>query len=523
MDNDFNKTGKVLRVLRAKYNISQESLAQRLHVTRQAVSRWEMGCTTPNPETLKDLSSMFGVTVGTLLGSEKLPEISDKWNCYDWYEHSDADSLKTNTKTEESDMSEKKKLRIGVFGGSRGKSMMHILLNHPDAELVAVCDKYVPLLDEAKKAAAECGIEIATFEKFEDFVEYDMDAVVLANYANEHAVYAVKCMNKGLHVMSEVLPCENMAQAVELIETVERTGLVYAYAENYCYMRHAFEMWQKYKSGEMGYVTYGEGEYVHDCSAIWPRITYGERNHWRNRMHANFYCTHSLGPLLTMTGLRPVSVVGFEIPAHPDMVALGSYAGAAGIEMVTLENGAVLKSIHGGLKREPGSINYELYCSKGMMETGRLAPLKQLNVYKEGDKLCHGSWEQYDPEPRIAKETAEKFPGHGGSDFFPTHFFIEKILGRPDGEWSIDVYTAVDMGICGILAYRSVLNGNARITVPNLRNPEERDAYRNDTACTNPAIAGDQLLPCTSFGEPDISDEAYDRVRQLWLDGKNAE
>lgn len=39
--------------------------------------------------------------------------------------------------------------------------------------------------------------------------------------------------------MSEVLPCETMAQAVELVETVERTGLVYCYAENYCYMRHA--------------------------------------------------------------------------------------------------------------------------------------------------------------------------------------------------------------------------------------------------------------------------------------------
>lgn len=416
-----------------------------------------------------------------------------------------------------------KKLRIGVFGGARGKVMIHILLKHPDAVLVAVCDKYVPILEDVKSTAEKCGTKVALFERFEDFIEYDMDAVVLANYANEHATYAVKCMNKGMHVLSEVLPCETMAQAVELIETVERTGKVYAYAENYCYMNHAFEMWQKYKTGELGYVTYGEGEYIHDCSSIWPRITYGERDHWRNRMHANFYCTHSLGPLLAMTGLKPVSVVGFEMPPHKEMTRLGSLGGGAGIEMVTLENGAVLKSIHGGLKREPGSINYELYCSKGMMETGRLEPQKKFNMYKEGDKFCHGEWTQYDPEPTIAKEAAALYPGHGGSDFYPTHFFIEKILGHPDGEWSIDVYTAVNMGICGILAYRSVLNGNCRIAVPDLSDPKERDAYRNDNACTNPSVAGDQLLPCTSLGEPDIPDETYEYVRDLWLNRKDAE
>ena len=37
------------------------------------------------------------------------------------------------------------KLKIGVFGAYRGMTMINVLLNHPDAELVAVCDKYVPV------------------------------------------------------------------------------------------------------------------------------------------------------------------------------------------------------------------------------------------------------------------------------------------------------------------------------------------------------------------------------------------
>ena len=115
------------------------------------------------------------------------------------------------------------------------------------------------------------------------------------------------------------------------------------------------------------------------------------------------------------------------------------------------------------------------------------------------------------------------YDGHGGSDFYSTHFFIEKILGRPNGAWSIDVYTAVDMGICGLLAHRSLLNGNIPMEVPNLRNKEERDAWRNDNACTNPEVAGDQLLPASSYplDEP-IPDSVYDYVRQLWLEDKNA-
>jgi predicted dehydrogenase len=282
-----------------------------------------------------------------------------------------------------------RKLKIGVFGGARGYSMISILLHHPDAELVAVCDKYEPLLTKAKDAAEKAGLNIACYTTFDDFLKHDMDAVVLANYANEHAPYAITCMKAGKHVLSEVLPCETMAQAVELIEAVESTGMVYAYAENYCYMKHAFEMWQRYQRGDIGEVMYGEGEYIHDCSSIWPRITYGERNHWRNRMHANFYCTHSLGPLLTATGLRPVKVVGFETVLPQNMLELGAYRGT-GIELVTLENGAVLKSIHGDLKREPGSINYQLYGQKGMMESGRLEGDKLLNVYIEGKRALQG-------------------------------------------------------------------------------------------------------------------------------------
>lgn len=412
------------------------------------------------------------------------------------------------------------KVRVGVFGGHRGFTMIDQLLNHPDAELVAVCDKYEPLLDKVSKAAAEHGMEVAVYKDFEDFIRHDMDAVVLANYAHEHAIYAVKCLNAGKHVMSEVLPGETPAQLVELVEAVERTGLVYTYAENYCYMKAPFEMWKRYRSGDVGEIQYGEGEYIHDCASIWPEITYGEKDHWRNRLFATFYCTHSCGPLLAITGMRPVKVVGYE--TNPNLEEKQRRVGvlrSAGIEMITLENGAVLKSIHGGLKMEPGSINYQVYGTKGMMESGRYNE-KEFNIYREGDKLCRGDWDKYDPENDIGKEIAVKSGGHGGSDFYTTHFFIEKILGRPDGDWAIDVYKACDMGLCGLMAWRSVLKGNEPMKVPDFRKKEDRDEFRNDNACCTPSVAGDQLVPTTAFTLPEIPDEVYENVRKQWLGEK---
>ncbi|MBP0963555.1 MAG: helix-turn-helix domain-containing protein [Oscillospiraceae bacterium] len=55
--------------LRTKAGLSQDELAEKVYVTRQAVSRWENGETTPNTETLKLLSGLFGVSINTILGA----------------------------------------------------------------------------------------------------------------------------------------------------------------------------------------------------------------------------------------------------------------------------------------------------------------------------------------------------------------------------------------------------------------------------------------------------------------------
>ena len=64
-------TKDILLQLRTKAGLSQDELAERMFVTRQAVSRWERGDTIPNTETLKRLSKLFDVSINTLLGSPR--------------------------------------------------------------------------------------------------------------------------------------------------------------------------------------------------------------------------------------------------------------------------------------------------------------------------------------------------------------------------------------------------------------------------------------------------------------------
>ena len=65
------ETKDMIRELRTKKGLSQDELAEKVFVTRQAVSRWENGETTPNTETLKLLSKLFDVSINTLLGSPR--------------------------------------------------------------------------------------------------------------------------------------------------------------------------------------------------------------------------------------------------------------------------------------------------------------------------------------------------------------------------------------------------------------------------------------------------------------------
>lgn len=403
------------------------------------------------------------------------------------------------------------KIRLGVMGAMRGSSAMKFCLDTGSMELVAICDWNEELLHTAR---AGLGEEITYYTDFADFIKHDMDAVLLANYAHQHAPFAIRTMYAGKHVFSEVLPCQTMKEAVELIEAVENTGKIYAYGENYCYMLGPYEMRRLYREGKIGEFEYAEGEYIHNCEDWWASLTYGEEDHWRNNMYSTFYCTHSLGPIVHITGQRPVSVVGFEGTKNERNLRVGAKSGQFGIEMVTFANGGIAKSIHGGLYKN--SIWYSMYGDKGRMETAREDTQDGwvgklfVNADEYSGGYHTGKLESYAVQQVI---DGLEGSGHGGGDDMSLFQFAKAIQGDENAD-IIDVYEALDMFLPGMFAYRSVLNGGISMQIPNLRDPAERDAWRNDTMCTDPTTAGDMLLPVFSKGNPDIPQAVYDAMRE---------
>lgn len=399
-------------------------------------------------------------------------------------------------------------IKVGVLGVGRGRSMVDYCRSVKSAKTVAICDNYIPMLKIAERDYEGEGITF--YDNFDEFLTHDMDVVVLANYATEHAPFAIKALDKGFNVISEVLPVQTMKEAVELVEAVERSGKKYFFAENCCYMPAPKKMKELYDEGVLGKFEYGEGEYMHNLEADWHMHTQGRPDHWRTLMHACYYCTHSIGPLIHITGLRPVKVSGFEVAYNDRMYRMGAKAAPIGLEIITLENGGILKSVH-GIGCQSHSIWFSINGSKGRMESAREdaenGDVQTLFVNcdeNEGDNNSK-------PEVVSTKDSLSRLAetsGHGGADYYLMHHVIESLRGNENAD-VIDVYEAMDMFLPGMFAYFSALEGGKPLEIPNMRIPEEREKWRNDTRCTDPKVAGDMLIPGYSKGNPDIPEETY--------------
>jgi predicted dehydrogenase len=369
-----------------------------------------------------------------------------------------------------------KKIRVGVVGVGRGSGFARGAGPHHGMELVALCDLWKEKLNRVGKE-----LKVATYTDYDRFLEHEMDAVILANYFHQHAPFAIKALKAGKNVMSETSACFTLAEGVELVETVEKTGKIYMFAENYPYTRYNQEMRKLYGEGTVGEFKYGEGEYVHPMDPVFTNTIAPGINHWRNWLPATYYCTHSLAPIMFITDTRPVKVNGFVI-AHDfnDDIHFGKTVrrnDTASCIIVRMDNGAVVKLLQYGLRGEGSWVR--IHGNKGLMENLRFGNQNMLRVRKEPyDKG------EYEPEEKIYlpefPEHAERAnrSGHGGGDFFMNYHFSNAI--RTGKQPYFDVYRGVAMSIVGILAYRSALNDSNALEVPDMRKKSERKKYASD-------------------------------------------
>lgn len=370
------------------------------------------------------------------------------------------------------------KIRLGVFGLGRGRSLFSSMLA-AGAEIVAVCEKDERRIEEARKIAPD----IAVYRNFDEFIEHPMDAVMLCNYFNEHAEYAVRCLEKDLHVLSETTSNTTMADGVKLVRAAEKSKAFYMIAENYPFMVFNQEMRRVYREGTLGHVLFAEGEYNHPLNPNNMNEVVRLRptpDHWRNNIPRSYYITHSLAPLMYITGQRPVRVSAMPVYGYEEDVTnpLNTHDRAAII--TTVNDDKSVFRVTGCAAFGAHENSYRICGELGQIENVRgSGNMVMLNYNKWNIPEGLEEHNYYKPEfPEEDKPLLEK-AGHGGSDFYVFREFISCI--RENRRPEFDEYFSTTMASVAILAHRSILDGNRAFEVPDFRKEEDRIKYENDT------------------------------------------
>ena len=341
-------------------------------------------------------------------------------------------------------------------------------------EVRAICDS-----NEAKVKmwTEKLGSGVKGYTCYDEMLAGDIDAVILCNYFDEHAPFAIKALKAGKHVMSECTCNATIAEGVALCRAVEESGKTYMLAENYPYSRVGMELRRIYQAGELGDALYGDGEYNHPMDADTINSIAPGRFHWRNTLPCTYYCTHAYAPLMVATDTMPVRVAAFSVAAKREIRKGTAVRGDTGaVIMCRMDNGAVFKMI--GVSFPGHSGYYRIHGTRGAAEIERRTG--QLHVWHDGWDIPEGgvSSRTYVPEWPEYRDLANK-AGHGGGDFWTSFMFAKAI--RENGQPYLNVYRGVAMSSIGILAWKSALADGQPFDIPDFKDEAARKLHENDT------------------------------------------
>lgn len=370
-------------------------------------------------------------------------------------------------------------VKIGVFGLGRGSSFYNnILLN--SGEIVAVCDMNRKKLEAAKKIL---GSDLATYTSFDEFLNHDgMEAVFLCNYFHEHAPYAIKALEKNIHVLSECTSNGTMAEGVELVRAAEKSKAFYMLSENYPFMKFNQEMRRVYRGGTLGKLLFAEGEYNHPVDPADVKYIKELRphaKHWRNHLPRSYYITHSLAPLMYITGATPIRITAMPVYAPYNREGLMGLAVGDKAAIVTcLNDDDSVFRVTGCAAFGAHENSYRICGEKGQIENVR-GDDKVLLRYNKWDIPEGGvGTATYRPEWNDKDAKLIEKSGHGGGDFFVIREFFSCI--RENKKPLFDEYFATTMASVAILAHRSLLERGVPYDIPDFRTEEARKQYEND-------------------------------------------
>jgi predicted dehydrogenase len=290
-----------------------------------------------------------------------------------------------------------------------------------------------------------------TYPSLEELVKDDrIEAVFVATDAPSHARHCIEVLRNGKHVASAVPAVfGSLEDADALFAAVKQSGLKYMMFETSCFHEDLFAMRQIYRTGGLGKIVYAEGEYYHYMEE--PIPSYKD---WRVGLPPQWYPTHSnayhIG--VTLGSFTEVCCMGMQSHIPHLQPAGNRYQNGFGTEI------ALFRTSEGGAARM--AVSWDTPRFEG--EMGRVRGQKG-SFYGRYQGL-----ERKLPVLRRPPLPPKVEPGgHGGSHGYLMNEFVSAIL--EDRTPLVDVATALNLTVAGIVAHKSALKDGELMKIPQYR------------------------------------------------------
>jgi predicted dehydrogenase len=360
-------------------------------------------------------------------------------------------------------------VRVAIAGLGFGSEFVPIYQAHPDAELVAVCQRTEAALHETADRFRVPG-------RYPDFAtmlkDPDIDAVHINTPIPDHAQQTIAALRAGKHVACTVPMATTIEECRSIVSAVRESGKNYMMMETVVYSREFLHVKDLLENGTLGRIQFLRGAH-HQEMAGWP-------GYWEGLppMH---YATHAVSPVLSLAGALAESVVCLGSGRiSPELTAKYGSPFAVESALITLRDSPVGAEI-----------------ARSLFETAR----EYVESFTVLGELATFEWEQTQgsghilhvgeiPKPVVVPDFAHRLPpeiapfttrgvydaenehlsfiqggGHGGSHPHLVHEFVRSIVeGRAP---AIDEVTAANWTSVGICAHKSAMDGGQRVAIPD--------------------------------------------------------
>ena len=350
------------------------------------------------------------------------------------------------------------KARLGVAGcGPRGVQMARIAKILPECcTLTAMSDP-----DEAALAKAAAAFpEIKLFRSSDELLDSGLiDAVITEIPPAIHTEYVVKALERGIHVLGEIPCVDSIEEGSLLWKKVHESKALYMCASNPNYRAKTQFILKLRDMGLLGRIVYIETEYAHGSGDP------VKENSWRNAYESCRYCTHSLGPVLALTGEEFTAV---SCMSTHDRLGNGRAHNAMAALFHTKDNLVVRLLTAFGLPTHgprhttrimTEKANIYLYNEKAQIWLKGLNEFSSENDFLEIPLTPRGNSRPINLPILDEKIFEAAHYGHNGSDILMLKDFADAVLnGKPS---PIGIREGLAMTLPGIYAAESAREGGA--------------------------------------------------------------